>query len=641
MTSTSSALTNTKQSINNNIQHKQQNNYRNRISANGQSNKSNIQQSSNLINTSTNNNRLFNRNNNKRRCISPLNQQKQTILIEEQSATTNTQQQTIFNSSNNIFNNSGNIGITNGNNNNCNTNELIGAVLEKITSMPNGFAFNPFICLQQLNGVFPTFNSNNNNAQSLNNNNNQSQLSIKNITNDNNNEIINFKNKEHIENLFCGINNNNNSSYEKQQQPQEMLLEECLSISQKFLKEINDEEMILNNSSKNNLNNNEQINEKKINGNYEEEEEEKQINNNNNGSIYHHSLSSTISSPFNNLITTYKNNNIYSEDPLYFPQNNNLFKILEGSGLDKTIFNTFSSSNEIIEKFDLSIFETLLEQQSINSNSLLTPTQKKRVGDIRSQLGLQTFEIMFALHRLDSNILKPLHINLVQLIAPTKCDIRRFSLFEQQYLNNSNNGNYLFDKDEQFIIELSKIERLREKLALMAFIGEFNDRSIQLNKKIQCISSAATLLNNSPHFHILLHLLLIAINLINGDFTIKLIKAFSLLNLQKICSFNFPNGFNLLQILAKIVIKYYPELIIFIKKSKIVEEASKINFIQLVKELNLLEKGQSLVEEELIYLTEENTNINNGNNQQKQQLNNFSANSTIEIVQLKESLQSL
>ncbi|CAK5078217.1 unnamed protein product [Meloidogyne enterolobii] len=251
---------------------------------------------------------------------------------------------------------------------------------------------------------------------------------------------------------------------------------------------------------------------------------------------------------------------------------------------------------------------------------------------------------MFAVHRLDSNILKPAQVHLVECIAPTKSDIRRFALFEQQHSNNNNSGNILFDKDEQFVIELSKIERLREKLAVMAFVGEFNERLAQLNKQIQCLSSAATLLYNSPHFHMLLHLLLIAINLLSGDFTIKLIKAFRPSKLQSICSFIFPNGFSLLQILAKIVEKHYPELANFVsnEKSLVIGEAAKVNFASISKELHSLERGQSLVEEELIYLTEETTTNNGcGKSQQQQQLAAFSAHLTTEIVHLKESIQSL
>uniref|UniRef100_A0A915MEW5 FH2 domain-containing protein n=1 Tax=Meloidogyne javanica TaxID=6303 RepID=A0A915MEW5_MELJA len=433
----------------------------------------------------------------------------------------------------------------------------MGAVLEKITSTPNGFGFNPFIYLQQLNGFFPTFQNNttpniaSSNVQHV-------------IRNANENNCANFKQKDSNRETFSpssiGINNSEG--------PQSMLLKECLSISQKFLKEINDGEMMLN-SSKNNLNKNgHQNNKKKKIG---EERGHIYDNYNNLGNNIAdnpncHSSSSTTASPlpttnFHHLNTLNNNFDIHSEEPLYFPQSPALCKILEGPGLEKTVFNTFTSSNELIE-----------------------------VSNVRAQLGLQSFEVMFAVHRLDSNILKPAQVHLVECIAPTKSDIRRFALFEQQHSNNNNSGNILFDKDEQFVIELSKIERLREKLAVMAFV------------------------------------------------------AFRPSKLQSICSFNFPNGFSLLQILAKIVEKHYPELANFVsnEKSLVIGEAAKVNFACIFKELHLLERGQSLVEEELIYLTEETTSNNGcGKSQQQQQLAAFSAHLTTEIVHLKESMQSL
>ncbi|CAK5073833.1 unnamed protein product [Meloidogyne enterolobii] len=651
---------------NNNIQQKQhQHNYRNRVGSNGHSNNTNSNP-----NSYSSTSRLFNRHN-KRRCTSPSNQ-KTTILVEQQPAVPTN----LFNSSTPLFGNNGGggIGIAGGNgggegggggginlggNLNINSNELMGAVLEKITSTNNGFGFNPFIYLQQLNGFFPTFQ--NNATPNIASSNVQHA-----IRNANENNCANFKQKDSNGETFSPSSIGINTS----EGPQTMLLKECLSISQKFLKEINDGEMMTN-SSKNNLNKNGHQNNKKKRIGEEGGHIYENYNNLGNNIADNpncHSSSSTTASPlptanFHHLNTLNNNFDIHSEEPLYFPQSPALCKILEGPGLEKTVFNTFTSSNELIEKFDLSIFEHLLEKQSIASGSLLTPEHKNQVSNVRAQLGLQSFEVMFAVHRLDSNILKPAQVHLVGCIAPTKSDIRRFALFEQQHSNNNNSGNILFDKDEQFVIELSKIERLREKLAVMAFVGEFNERLSQLNKvkfiilifqnfkiffsffqQIQRLSSAATLLYNSPHFHMLLHLLLIAINLLSGDFTIKLIKAFRPSKLQSICSFIFPNGFSLLQILAKIVEKHYPELANFVsnEKSLVIGEAAKVNFACISKELHLLERGQSLVEEELIYLAEETTSNNGcGKSQQQQQLAAFSAHLTTEIVHLKESMQSL
>lgn len=57
-------------------------------------------------------------------------------------------------------------------------------------------------------------------------------------------------------------------------------------------------------------------------------------------------------------------------------------------------------------------------------------------------------------------------------IVPTEVDIRRIQLFER-----SNNMRTL-NEDEQFVVQLSKADRLREKLAIMRLMGTF-DQNVQ------------------------------------------------------------------------------------------------------------------------------------------------------------------
>lgn len=49
---------------------------------------------------------------------------------------------------------------------------------------------------------------------------------------------------------------------------------------------------------------------------------------------------------------------------------------------------------------------------------------------------------------MDTSVLTPQQVHLVEQIAPTKADCRRFALFEQS------NSLGLLDKEEQFILEV-------------------------------------------------------------------------------------------------------------------------------------------------------------------------------------------
>lgn len=162
-------------------------------------------------------------------------------------------------------------------------------------------------------------------------------------------------------------------------------------------------------------------------------------------------------------------------EPHYLPRNFT-FSALASNQIDSTIFSTFANNSaELVEKLDLSQeFESLINENT----SLLTKEQCEKVAEVRRKLNLQYFDVMYSVHRLDLDVLPLTKLTLVASIAPTEIDIKRFSLFER-----SNNMRNLGD-DEQFVVQLSKVERLREKLSVMRLMATF-DQNLQ---KIQQVS---------------------------------------------------------------------------------------------------------------------------------------------------------
>jgi hypothetical protein len=95
-------------------------------------------------------------------------------------------------------------------------------------------------------------------------------------------------------------------------------------------------------------------------------------------------------------------------------------------------------------------------------------------------------------------------------------------------------------------------------------------------QQLQSFAFAAKLLFNSAQFHTLLHLLLTSVNLISGNFNAQLVKGFHPSRIGAICAFRFPNGDTLLEVLAQIVRKSFPELLSFTgKHCNAVGEAAK------------------------------------------------------------------
>lgn len=265
------------------------------------------------------------------------------------------------------------------------------------------------------------------------------------------------------------------------------------------------------------------------------------------------------------------------------------WEVLNDEQVTRTVFDTFNT-HAVLEKLDLTPFEPLLEE-----STFLSEEQLEKIAQVRQQIHLQTFEIMFALHRLDLAVLSPKNVDLVAGIAPSAVDIHRFKNYEM-----SNSISTLGD-DEQFILQLSKIERIEEKLHAMLHMSHFSSRITEINEQINDLTKAAKLLQNSSEFHNILQLVLTCGNLISGDFNAQIVKGFRTSCLINMCSFKFPppSEATLLSVVAEAISKHFPEIVKFGEQIPIIEKAARASFLTLSTSIRRLESGHARVLAEL------------------------------------------
>uniref|UniRef100_A0A0M3J283 FH2 domain-containing protein n=1 Tax=Anisakis simplex TaxID=6269 RepID=A0A0M3J283_ANISI len=191
--------------------------------------------------------------------------------------------------------------------------------------------------------------------------------------------------------------------------------------------------------------------------------------------------------------------------------------VLDDEQISNTVFDTFNTLNTqgIMEKLDLTQFEPLVEE-----STFLNEEQLEKIAEVRRQINLQTFEIMYAVHRLDLGVLSAENVDLVTSIAPSAVDIHRFKNYEMS------NSVSTLGENEQFVLQLSKIERMEEKLQAMSHMSKFANRVSTLNQQFSDFLNAAKLLHTSTEFHYILQILLTCGNLISGDFNAQIIKGF-------------------------------------------------------------------------------------------------------------------
>ncbi|VDD89659.1 unnamed protein product [Enterobius vermicularis] len=261
------------------------------------------------------------------------------------------------------------------------------------------------------------------------------------------------------------------------------------------------------------------------------------------------------------------------------------WEVLTDEQTAQTVFDTFNTQS-ILEKLDLTLFEPLLEDSTFLSEEKL-----QKIADVRQRIHLQTFEIMFAVHRLDLAVLSAENVDLVASIAPSAVDILRFKNYEMS------NSTSTLGEDEQFILQLSKIERMEEKLRAMSHMSHFSSRINKLNEQINDLMAAAKLLQNSSEFHNIVQLLLTYGNFVSGDFNAQLVKGFRTSCLLELSMFKFPTmpETTLLNVVAETISKHFPELAKFGEQIPIIEKAAKANFMSIASTIRELETGHSRV----------------------------------------------
>jgi hypothetical protein len=85
-------------------------------------------------------------------------------------------------------------------------------------------------------------------------------------------------------------------------------------------------------------------------------------------------------------------------------------------------------------------------------------------------------EIMSGVHRFDLSVLGPDQVDILLPIVPSLEEAAKLREYAAQH-----EGSFeLLTAEDQFLAELMDIERLTQKLALMKFMGDFEDRLLCL-----------------------------------------------------------------------------------------------------------------------------------------------------------------
>ncbi|ORZ35123.1 hypothetical protein BCR44DRAFT_97807 [Catenaria anguillulae PL171] len=154
-------------------------------------------------------------------------------------------------------------------------------------------------------------------------------------------------------------------------------------------------------------------------------------------------------------------------------------------------------------------------------------------------------------------------------------------------------------KADAFFVEMIKIERYEHRLKAMDYYLRFNERIAEQRADIKAVTSAAVAVKESQNFHELLQLILTLGNYMNTGFRGNA-TGFRLGSINKLVDTkSADNKRTLLHFLVDTVSAKCPQLLEFANDLKDTTTACRVSFEPLTAEMNLLNAGMRLIDNEL------------------------------------------
>lgn len=230
--------------------------------------------------------------------------------------------------------------------------------------------------------------------------------------------------------------------------------------------------------------------------------------------------------------------------------------------------------------------------KQLDLSSLLAPERLRNVAILLKNLNVDIVVIEKALNEFDLDLLTMHQVEILQKIAPKEKESQLY----KNYLADKRDISVLGPEDK-FLLQLSKIENLAEKLNILEFMGDFEERYNDLNLNIYSLSSASVSLRTSNKFKTILELILSYGNYMNSSklsgpaygFKIQILN--SLVNVK-----SMDKKLSLLEyIVTNVIPVKFPELLDLESELICIEFSSKIELKLLQSETDDLQANMKVL----------------------------------------------
>ncbi|XP_029790446.1 formin-like protein 2 isoform X5 [Suricata suricatta] len=266
-------------------------------------------------------------------------------------------------------------------------------------------------------------------------------------------------------------------------------------------------------------------------------------------------------------------------------------RILEDLNVDEfeEIFKTKAQGPAI----DLSSSKQKITQKGSNKVTLLEANRAKNLAITLRKAGKTADEICKAIHVFDLKTLPVDFVECLMRFLPTENEVKVFRLYERERKPVEN----LSDED-RFMMQFSKIERLMQKMTIMAFIGNFAESIQMLTPQLHSIIAASVSIKSSQKLKKILEIILALGNYMNSSKR-GAVYGFKLQSLDLLLDTKSTDRKQtLLHYISNVVKEKYHQVSLFYNELHYVEKAAAVSLENVLLDVKELQRGMDLTKRE-------------------------------------------
>ncbi|XP_008545442.1 protein diaphanous homolog 1 isoform X2 [Microplitis demolitor] len=296
-------------------------------------------------------------------------------------------------------------------------------------------------------------------------------------------------------------------------------------------------------------------------------------------------------------------------------------------------------SRQVIERKPTIKKEESDKPSKIQPAKILDSKRSKTVGILEKSLRVDFSEVENAVYNLDTSIVSLEALRQIYEIMPTAKEMEDITAHEREH------PEIPLDRPEKFIKQLSTIKNFNERIACLMFQSEFHDAISSVSTKLTNLRSTCDYLRNSQSLKRVMALILTLGNYMNGGNRMRgQADGFGLEILSKLKDVKSKvPGVTLLHYLVRVRLEQegnynFDEMLALpIPEPADIEAASTINFEDIIKELDRLEKELQRCEKNCKIVTK--SSPENSTTAFTEKMDTFLTRARNELINEKENLQ--